>query len=744
MTIEWEKIKHAKEPVKVTFLVSLIIYLTSLLVNTSFHIMGVDIAKEISSLFNPDYVWVILTTNIKIFLTYFALLSIIYLPIEYTLSQLRHKRMFSVLALLVIILLVWFHSIVLYPQLYGEFFYVRHTYLQPFLYFLTNHTTPQFFEAIIYSIFALNQILLLFFFIEEKKSKPFLFFLLGFLFLFFHQRDSFIGVLCVFLLYLYAMSVKTKADVQLIFLPMAIYILTFIKPYYYDLSQSSLNQKHYNLILVSADSLRADKIGSQRNGKSITPNIDEFSQEAIIFQDHHVTVPRTFPSWADLLTGEYAMSHKIRDMFPAPEEIQNLGKPDFQTIGHYLRKQGFQTAVFSNFAGDIFPRADFGFEHVYAPDFNANVLIVQRNLESHALLLPFLAGTFLEGGKYFQEIDDFPSLGDGSRMDKGIYSFLEDHKALPIFISIFHSVTHFPYSPPYPYYKKFTDPNYYGKYKYFKFVDPSIDEKPSPKDIEQIRAVFDGSINAFDSNFGDLISWLKSHSLYDNSIIIVTGDHGESMFEDIHGHGHGEHLRGPYITHVPLIIKFPKGYLDNPSEINRFKGITSSIDITPTLVDFYKIPVNKTFPGKSLLPIISLENWQEERYVYSETGVWFSDQGEHFFQKQRIMYPDILKLHRVVKEYNYQIMITDPFFRETVAFAKHRAILTSRYKLIYIPTQEGVLFELYDRVEDPLNQSNLYTNDFISNQLRNRLYSLVEEKENATILGEYIFPPSVK
>ena len=172
--------------------------------------------------------------------------------------------------------------------------------------------------------------------------------------------------------------------------------------------------------------------------------------------------------------------------------------------------------------------------------------------------------------------------------------------------------------------------------------------------------------------------------------------------------------------------------------------MTSSIDLAPTLLEFFQIEANKNLPGKSLIPILGKEDWVEDRTVYSETGIWFSDIGDHFFQSQRIMYPSILKMHQIVPEENYQIMITDPYFRETIAFAKHRSLMNSRYKFIYIPTRDGVIYELYDRISDPLNLNNIASsNPFIVEQMKNELYKLVEEREGASIIGDYILPPPV-
>jgi hypothetical protein len=101
-------------------------------------------------------------------------------------------------------------------------------------------------------------------------------------------------------------------------------------------------------------------------------------------------------------------------------------------------------------------------------------------------------------------------------------------------------------------------------------------------------------------------------------------------------------------------------------------------------------------------------------------------------------------MHQIVPEEDYQIMITDPFYRETIAFAKHRSIVNSRYKFIYIPTRDGVIYELYDRISDPLNQTNIAeSNPYVVEKMKAELYKLAEEKEGANIIGDYIIPPAV-
>jgi arylsulfatase A-like enzyme len=169
----------------------------------------------------------------------------------------------------------------------------------------------------------------------------------------------------------------------------------------------------------------------------------------------------------------------------------------------------------------------------------------------------------------------------------------------------------------------------------------------------------------------------------------------------------------------------------------------SSIDLLPTILEIYNIPPKKETPGRSLIRLLESGKWNDDRVVYVETGIGFSDIGDHFFQKQRIFYPNILQLHQIVPEANFQIMITDPYYRETIAFAKHRAVLNSNYKLIYIPTHDGILWEAYDRKKDPLNQKNIYY-PYQFERLKKELYSLVQLYESAKIVGSYILPEEFK
>nr|WP_232369234.1 sulfatase-like hydrolase/transferase [Leptospira abararensis] len=732
---------------KISLWFTVFFYLFFLIFNTSFTIMGVDVGDFLKQYLGAFF-GVYLSTTFKVFsvslFLHLALFSLVYLVYHF-LNRREVSWYVLSLSVLVIECLALCHSMVSFPQIYGEFFFFRYPSFASFLYFLTDHTSPGYFSLVLGSL-LFGFLLLLLWKIYLHKSKESFFalvhvFVLGLV----HSSGYYlVGIFYFAILFWQGKQyqrIHTKSYGLILFLLVFIYLVPSIWNQIEALTHSKEKGKP-PIFILSADSLRYDKIGFKISGESITPNIDSFSNDSFVFHDHHTTIPRTFPSWADLLTGQYSMSHKVRDMFPSPEEKQRIGSTSFPTIQQMLHGLGYRSYAVGSFAADIFPRANFGFDEVLAPNFNARIMTVQRTAESQLFLLPFLTGSWFSGGMYLEEMDGLSTWGDGSRILDRFRSIVRREGDSPYSVTYFSSVIHFPYTPAYPYYKSFTDPDYYGKYKYLKFVDPTNSAVPNPEETKQIRGLFASAVYAFDAEFGEIISELKIRGIYDEAIIILTADHGEALYEDVHGQGHGEHLRGEAVTHVPLLIKFPKSGIETKTE-HDFFGITSSVDIYPTLMEYFGISTKSKFPGKSLLPILGKTDWEEERSVYAETGIWFSDTGDHFFQKQRIPYPNILTLHQVVPEEDYQIMITDPIYRETIAFSKHRSIQNSNYKLIYIPTRQGVVFELYDRKKDPLNRRNLFPHHPEAAKLKDLLYKTVIQWEDATLAGEYLIPSSI-
>ena len=128
-------------------------------------------------------------------------------------------------------------------------------------------------------------------------------------------------------------------------------------------------------------------------------------------------------------------------------------------------------------------------------------------------------------------------------------------------------------------------------------------------------AQYDGEITFIDKHIGLLIQKLKDLNIYNDTLIILTADHGEEFFEH-EGWGHGHSLFQELI-HVPLILRYPR--IIPKGKI--IPNVVQSIDIMPAILDIIKIPINQEAQGKSLLPLI-LQGSVEGEYPdmgYSET-----------------------------------------------------------------------------------------------------------------------------
>jgi arylsulfatase A-like enzyme len=184
----------------------------------------------------------------------------------------------------------------------------------------------------------------------------------------------------------------------------------------------------------------------------------------------------------------------------------------------------------------------------------------------------------------------------------------------PFFLYLFYFDPHYDYMPPSPYDGMFTDPDYYGGQDGSKIT--TLEGKMLSKaDKEQIIGLYDGEIRFTDDQIKILLDTLRSMNLLDDSLLVITGDHGEEFWEhDGVAHGHtlyDELLRVPLIIHWPKEIK-PKQIIGKQ---------VSLIDLMPTILDMAGLPIPRQCRGQSLVPLFkpSANQTFSERPVFSET-----------------------------------------------------------------------------------------------------------------------------
>jgi arylsulfatase A-like enzyme len=486
-----------------------------------------------------------------------------------------------------------------------------------------------------------------------------------------------------------------------------------------------------NLLVIAGDSIRPDHLGFGGSRRDTSPNLDRLARQGAVFERAYAQLPRTFPSWLSFLTGEYPFQHGITTMFPSVKSRQK----NFVTLASILRDRGWRTGVVSDFAGDVFSRIQIGFQDVSAPDFNFGVLTEMRGLELHTPLLPYLANS--TGRKLFPVLKEFAALADPALLRPEVSDRLAQYAEQDrFFLLVFFSATHFPYAPAYPYYRAYTDPNYRGVYKYFKPNRINLEEKVTAQDEEQVRGLFDGAIRATDDAIGQILRDLDRLGLAQNTLVVYVSDHGENLYEHEYGMGHGEHLRGSHALQLPWLIYDPRQNFPVP----RLRGRVRSIDFAPTLLALLGQQPLPDVPGQNLLPRLRGEAPDQDLPVYAETGLWFVETGNGFFQKLRLPYPDVTFICKFEPYYHSEIVLRDEYAPYTET-AKHRMLIQGDWKVIYVPLPEGVRWELYNLRDDPEERVNLADREPQQLlEMQTALLDLLRTRPGWTVANGYFLP----
>lgn len=438
-----------------------------------------------------------------------------------------------------------------------------------------------------------------------------------------------------------------------------------------------------NVLVIAADSLRADRIGPET-----TPNLFALSKKAVVFERAYVSVPRTFSSWVNILTGRHAHHHGVRSMFPRWEERAK----DLDAAPHRFVRDGYRTQVLGDYAADIFGRVDLGFEKVDTPSFDFRQLLRQRGLERETPLLPFLHSH--TGRALFPVLKELSDAADADLLaDETIAALRATPR--PFFDTVFFSTAHFPYAAPAPYYRTFTDAAYRGRYKYHKPVGLGGELPPDEADVRQIRALYDGAVLSIDAAIGRVLTALSEQGLASSTIVVVTADHGETLYENGHGQGHGDHLFGDEGTHVPLIVYDPR--ITAPRRVSE---IVRDVDIAPTLYALAGVPPAPGLDGASLVPLMHGEP-SEKRFAFAETELWFTEEIAGVRPDERLPYPGIMQMTELDSAHGQIEVVLQKAMIPVTLVARHRMVRDDRYKLVYVPTRKGAIYRLFDTSTDP-------------------------------------------
>ena len=485
-----------------------------------------------------------------------------------------------------------------------------------------------------------------------------------------------------------------------------------------------------NLLIIAIDSLRPDRLDPSASRP--LPHLVRFAGEAAQFESAWTVIPRTFPSWISILTGQYPHEHGVRHMFPPPAVVARSR----ETLISALRDRGYRTAVISDFAGDIFSRIQLGFEDVYVPRMTTWSLAERGSYEAHYHLLPYVT-TILGGQDRFPILKLWERLADADHLTDQATRWIRNGDGRPFALVVFYSTPHIPYASKWPYYRQYTERSYDGPSRYRAELVADADQA----EIHHVQALYDGALAATDAAVGRLLGDLRETGLLDQTTVVVTADHGENLYENGFGVGHGDHLRGSESLRIPLLVRAPHVLDGTP----RIEVPVRSIDIGPTVLELMGKPPLRAASGRSLAPLArgqgSVFGIEEAPPVFFETGWWFSNPKYEALKGRTMAYAPRID-HALTADVETDELFVKEEYNPGFLVAKHRAILSEGHKLVYIPTrQSGVLWELYDVALDPDEKNEISEHKpELTKRLRRRLVEWMLSDPQMMKMGDYVVP----
>jgi len=458
-----------------------------------------------------------------------------------------------------------------------------------------------------------------------------------------------------------------------------------------------------NILMIGSDTLRADRLGALGYRRTLTPHLDRLAAAGTLFANCYVPCARTAPSLISMLTGTWPHTHGVRDNY-ANDGNTRLKVDALPTL---LKKEGYRSAVISDWCGADMGKYSFGFDYADLPEdqWNLKYLIRQGPKDLRLFVSLFthnrLGRLFLPELYYLGGVPLTRPLGMRARR---LASRLAE-STQPFLLNVFYSTTHPPFASEWPWYTRFADPAYAGESKFAmaRLTDPFeiIRRQGAPReefDLDQIIDLYDGCVAEFDDEVGKMLAHLETCGLADNTIVVVYSDHGMEFFEH-DTWGQGNSAVGDFSPRIPLVIRDPR----RPAR-GRVDKVVRSIDLAPTLLDLVDAPPVASMDGTSLAGCLTVDGACPELDAFNETGIWIADIPG--LPETHLRYPDLLELMEVPNRESGTLAIKAEYCKAILA-AKDRMIRRGRWKLVYQPLERGHLLRLFDLDTDPACQHNV-------------------------------------
>lgn len=341
-----------------------------------------------------------------------------------------------------------------------------------------------------------------------------------------------------------------------------------------------------NVLLVSVDTLRADRLGCIAGDGGHTPRLDALAARGLLYTQAASTAPYTLPAHGSLFTGQHPLVHGAVDEHDALRASRPGGGP---LLARALREAGWTTAAFTG-GGYLSP--DYGFAEgfdrygIHDPLIHASELVERPPAGAQPRSVPPA---------------DWPAYLKGEAAHRSragaVGRWLGEHADRPFFLFL-HTFAAHNYGPPPELLRAVCGADCASDWGSGRELRPRLrpefwqSREIDAADREHLRHVYDAAVRHADAELGRVLDALAEHGLTERTLVVVTSDHGEEFFEHgIFGHSRNLHEN---LLRVPLILAgpgVPAGRVDAP---------VSLIDVAPTLLERLGLPADPRMQGRPL------------------------------------------------------------------------------------------------------------------------------------------------
>jgi arylsulfatase A-like enzyme len=322
-----------------------------------------------------------------------------------------------------------------------------------------------------------------------------------------------------------------------------------------------------NIVIILVDTLRRDHLQPYGYDRPTSATIDSLASAGWVFENHIASASQTVPSTLTMLLSLNPAEHGFRHLEVGQFSDHRPRYPEgLHFLAEVLREAGYATG---GFVANPFLGEENGFDQGF-------------------------------------DVFGYTLSHDGGELTEGALHFLNGRThqpERPFFLYLHYFDVHWPYAPPEAYLRHFPVPEG-AKTVYKNGLVSGVRER----DLQGTVSLYDAGIAYVDDLIGRVVERLDEMDVLEDSIVLVTSDHGEEFLEH-GGLGHGTTVYGELVR-VPLIISYPKQL--GPGR--RVTHLSRHLDLAPTLLDMVGVPQPAQYRGASMLEPASV--------AYAEDGPW--------------------------------------------------------------------------------------------------------------------------